>query len=75
MMMAVDKPLQMIVNALEGRDAAGKATFARLALIKATDRRSYERNLLQAGDVANTNLASEREASELRDQFNRRTRS
>src|SRR4051812_29998963 len=32
-------PLQMIANAIEGRDAAGKPLFTRLALIKATDRR------------------------------------
>jgi sigma-B regulation protein RsbU (phosphoserine phosphatase) len=66
---AAGTPLQMIVNALEGRDAAGKAAFTRLALLKATDRRSYESNLLNARDIANTNLASEREASELREQF------
>ena len=69
MITATGKPLPLIVNALEARDATGKAVFTRLALIKATDRRSYEHNLLQARDVATTNLASEREASELREQF------
>ncbi|MBR0952124.1 PAS domain-containing sensor histidine kinase [Bradyrhizobium canariense] len=69
MVTAAGEPLQMIANAREGRDAAGKALFTRLALIKATDRRRYERELLQARDVAKTNLESERETSELREQF------
>ena len=66
---AAGEPLQMIANALEGRNADGKALFTRLALIKATDRRRYEHELLTARDVAKTNLESEREASELREQF------
>jgi phosphoserine phosphatase RsbU/P len=69
MVTAADKPLQMIANAVEGRDATGKALFTRLALIRATDRRRYENELLDAREVARTNLASEREASELREQF------
>jgi sigma-B regulation protein RsbU (phosphoserine phosphatase) len=43
--------------------------FIRLALIKATDRRRYEHELLAARDVANTSLNSERETAELREQF------
>jgi sigma-B regulation protein RsbU (phosphoserine phosphatase) len=69
MVTTAGKPLQMIANAVEGRDAAGKALFTRLALIRATDRRRYENELLEAREVARTNLASEREASELREQF------
>ena len=69
MVTAGREPLQMIANALEGRNADGKALFTRLALIKATDRRRYERELLNARDVAKTNLESERETSELREQF------
>ncbi|MCK1359992.1 HAMP domain-containing sensor histidine kinase [Bradyrhizobium sp. 199] len=69
MVTAAGGPLQMIANAREGRDAAGGALFTRLALIKATDRRRYEHELLQARDVAKTNLESERETSELREQF------
>ena len=69
MVTAAGEPLQMIANALEGRDAAGKPLFTRLALIKATDRRRYEHELLEARDVAKTNLESERETSELREQF------
>ncbi|MET4222713.1 sigma-B regulation protein RsbU (phosphoserine phosphatase) [Bradyrhizobium sp. LB14.3] len=69
MVTAAGEPLQMIVNALEGRDAAGRALFTRLALLKATDRRRYEHDLLEARDVAKTSLESERETSELREQF------
>jgi sigma-B regulation protein RsbU (phosphoserine phosphatase) len=63
------KPIQMIANATEGRDAEGKPLFVRLALIKATDRRLYESQLLQARDAATVSLADERESSELREQF------
>src|SRR5690349_4621559 len=63
------KPLHMIANALEGRDAEGKPLFVRLALIKATDRRLYESQLLQARDAATISLANERATSELREQF------
>src|SRR4051812_6436270 len=63
------EPVQMICNALEGRDAAGKPLFIRLALLKATDRRRYEQELLAAREAAKTSLASERETSELREQF------
>jgi sigma-B regulation protein RsbU (phosphoserine phosphatase) len=69
MVTAAGKPLQMIANAVEVQDAGGKALFTRLALIKATDRRRYETELLQAREVARTSLARERETSELREQF------
>ena len=69
MVTASGEPVQMICNALEGRDAAGKPEFTRLAFLKATDRRRYERELLNARDVATVSLASERAASELREQF------
>jgi phosphoserine phosphatase RsbU/P len=61
--------IQMIANALEGRDAAGKPLFIRLALIKATDRRRYESELLQARDAATVSLENERATAELREQF------
>jgi sigma-B regulation protein RsbU (phosphoserine phosphatase) len=69
MVTATGEPMQMICNALEGRDAAGKPLFTRLALLKATDRRRYEQELLSAREAAKTSLASERETSELREQF------
>jgi phosphoserine phosphatase RsbU/P len=62
-------PIQLICNALEGRDTEGRPTFIRLAMFKATDRRRYEQELLQAREAATSSLASEREASELREQF------
>jgi phosphoserine phosphatase RsbU/P len=69
MVTAAGEPIQMICNALEGRDAAGKPVFTRLALFKATDRRRYEQELLAAREIAKTSLATERETSELREQF------
>jgi sigma-B regulation protein RsbU (phosphoserine phosphatase) len=69
MMTAAGEPIQMICNALEGRDANGKPVFTRLALLKATDRRRYEREILETRDAARTSLANEREISELREQF------
>jgi sigma-B regulation protein RsbU (phosphoserine phosphatase) len=69
MVTAAGEPVQMICNALEGRDAAGKPLFTRLALLKATDRQRYEQELLAAREAAKTSLASERETSELREQF------
>jgi sigma-B regulation protein RsbU (phosphoserine phosphatase) len=69
MISASGEPIQMICNALEGRDAAGKPLFIRIAVLKATDRRRYEQELLQAREAAKINLATERETSELREQF------
>jgi phosphoserine phosphatase RsbU/P len=69
MVAAGGEPMQMICNALEGRDDAGKPLFTRLALLKATDRRRYEQELLAAREAAKNSLASERETSELREQF------
>lgn len=69
MVTAAGEPIQMICNALEGRDASGKPLFTRLALIKATDRRRYEHELLEAREIAKTSLERERETSELREQF------
>jgi len=69
MVTAGGEPVQMICNALEGRDAAGNPLFIRLALLRATDRRRYEQELLAAREAAKTSLASERETAELREQF------
>jgi phosphoserine phosphatase RsbU/P len=66
---AAGEPLPTIANALERRDDTGKPLFIRIALVKATDRRRYEHNLLEARDLATTNLASERERSQLREEF------
>jgi sigma-B regulation protein RsbU (phosphoserine phosphatase) len=69
MVTAQGAPIHMICNALESRDANGKPVSTRLAFLKATDRRRYEQELLAARDNAKTTLASERETSELREQF------
>ena len=69
MVSATGEPLQMIANALEARDASGEPLFTRLVLIKATDRRRYEYELLQAREMAKISLERERETSELREQF------
>jgi phosphoserine phosphatase RsbU/P len=73
---ADDQPLQMIANAAESCDAEGKPLAIRLALIRATDRRRYEKELLGARELAKAaesaaeeNLRREHEASELREQF------
>lgn len=66
---AAGEPVQMIANAVEGRDAAGTPLFIRLALMKATDRRRYERELLESREIAKLGLTHERENSELREQF------
>ncbi|MGH6715836.1 MAG: sensor histidine kinase, partial [Bradyrhizobium sp.] len=70
------QPLQMIANANEERDADCKPLSIRLALIRATDRRRYERELLRAREVARAgektaedSLVREHEAAELREQF------
>lgn len=70
------QPLQMIANASERRDADGKPLSIRLALIRATDRRRYEQELLGARELAKASekaaeerLQREHEASELREQF------
>jgi sigma-B regulation protein RsbU (phosphoserine phosphatase) len=69
MVTAAGEPMQMICNALEGRDTIGKPLFTRIALLKATDRRRYEQELLATREAAKASLADEREASELREQF------
>ncbi|MET4476512.1 PAS domain-containing sensor histidine kinase [Bradyrhizobium sp. F1.13.3] len=76
MLAADDTPLQMIANANERRDADGKLLLIRLALIKATDRRRYEQELLAARELAKAaekaieeRLQRENQASELREQF------
>jgi sigma-B regulation protein RsbU (phosphoserine phosphatase) len=59
----------VIANAVEHRDADGRATYIRIAFLKAADRRHYEHELLKARDVAQQDLRSERDAAELREQF------
>lgn len=70
------QPLQMIANATERRDPNGQCLAIRLALIRATDRRRYEQELLgarelarAAGSASEEKLQREHEVSELREQF------
>ena len=61
--------LPVIANAAERRDVDGTLLFTRLVVIKATDRRRYERQLVDARTSFRQVLTSERETAELREQF------
>ena len=68
--------LPVIANAAERRAADGSVISTRLTLLKATDRRRYERELLDARDQSRSSeaaaraiLQDERKTSELREQF------
>jgi len=77
------KRLPVLVNAAERRDAEGRHLFTRLTIFNATDRRRYERELLEAraaAEAANkklqeanaviqASLLDERETAALREQF------
>jgi sigma-B regulation protein RsbU (phosphoserine phosphatase) len=69
-------PLQMLANANERSEVDGASRLVRIALIKATDRRRYELDLLSARESAiaaekatQETLRLEHETSELREQF------
>lgn len=57
-----------LVNAVERRNLAGHI-FIRFTIFNATDRRRYERSLLEARDAAEAQVRLERITSELREQF------
>jgi phosphoserine phosphatase RsbU/P len=61
--------LPVIANAVERRDADGGLLFTALVVIKATDRRRYERQLVDSRSELQKGLATERETAELREQF------
>jgi phosphoserine phosphatase RsbU/P len=61
--------LAVIANAAEQRTAEGALVSTRLVVIRATDRRRYERELVDARTLATDSLKSERETAELREQF------
>jgi sigma-B regulation protein RsbU (phosphoserine phosphatase) len=68
--------LPVIANAAERRAADGSVISTRLTLLRATDRRRYEQELLSARDqsrsseaAARATLKDERETAELREQF------
>ena len=61
--------LPVIANAVEQRSPEGTLMTTRLVVIRATDRRRYERELVDARATATESLRSERETAELREQF------
>lgn len=68
--------IQVLANAAERRDDAGKLLFTRLTIFLATERRRYERELVAAKDRAQAErrhaeaqLFEEHETAELREQF------
>jgi sigma-B regulation protein RsbU (phosphoserine phosphatase) len=61
--------LPVIANAAERRDTDGTLLYTALVVIKAADRRRYERQLVDSKSELQKGLASERETGELREQF------
>jgi sigma-B regulation protein RsbU (phosphoserine phosphatase) len=61
--------LPVIANAAERRGADGAPLYTAIVLIKATDRRRYERQLVDSRAELQKGLANERETAELREQF------
>jgi sigma-B regulation protein RsbU (phosphoserine phosphatase) len=66
---AAGERLPVIANASERRDADGVLLFTSVVVIKAIDRRRYERELVESRSQLRKGLASERETAELREQF------
>ena len=61
--------LSVLANARERRDPDGNLLFTRLTILEATERRRYERDLVEARAAAERGLAAERATSELREHF------
>jgi sigma-B regulation protein RsbU (phosphoserine phosphatase) len=61
--------IQILVNAVERRNAAGDLVRTDFAIFKATERRRYERALIEAKDATDRAVLAEQEASQLREQF------
>jgi sigma-B regulation protein RsbU (phosphoserine phosphatase) len=66
---AAGERLPVIANAAERRGPDGGVLFTALVVIKAADRRRYERQLVDSRSELQRGLASERETAELREQF------
>lgn len=69
-------PLHVLANAAERRDADGELLFTRVTVFRATERRRYERELVDATETAQAEsrlskgqLLAEHETAELREQF------
>jgi sigma-B regulation protein RsbU (phosphoserine phosphatase) len=61
--------LPALVNAVERRDAAGKPLFVRITIFNASERRRYERSLVEGKAAAEQVAQAEHVAAELREQF------
>lgn len=61
--------LAVLTNAVERRDASGALLFTRITILRATERRRYERELVLAREQAEHGLEAERAVAELREQF------
>lgn len=61
--------VQCLVNAVERRDADGGLLYTRFAILRAAERRRYERSLVESRDSTERAAAEERETSHLREQF------
>jgi sigma-B regulation protein RsbU (phosphoserine phosphatase) len=61
--------VQTLVNAVGRRDADGGVVRIDFAIFKATERRRYERALIEAKDATERAVLAEQEASQLREQF------
>jgi sigma-B regulation protein RsbU (phosphoserine phosphatase) len=61
--------MPVLLNAVERPGTDERPTFIRFTIFNATERRSYERNLLEARNIAQGQVEAERELSELREQF------
>lgn len=61
--------IPVIANAAERRGPKGEHLFTRLTVFKAVDRRTFERSLIEARIKAEAKAKSERQATELREQF------
>ena len=61
--------VQTLINAQERRDATGAVLGIHLAVFKATERRRYERTLVEARAATERAVLAEQEASQLREQF------
>ncbi|MGJ8569933.1 MAG: ATP-binding protein [Hoeflea sp.] len=66
---AEGEKLAILANAAERRDDKGNLLFTRLTILRATERRRYERELVDARAAAERGLQLERAALELHEQF------
>lgn len=66
---AAGERLAVIANAAERREADGSLVYTAVVVLKATDRRRYERQLVDSRSALQQGLNTERETAELREQF------